>query len=142
MIAPTGVTLVIQVLVAVFVASVWLTLRRPDTLGVAWTNRMGFALLGWSAGAAAFTLHPRLITLREEVAWVQPTVIASAVLIALALQMSPDVRATFRRSATQPLLLQFVWRIVFGALLAYRRGEALLGPVDVPVPDPRRGSPS
>ena len=34
---------------------------------------------------------------------------------------------------------------VFGALLAYRRGEAnpaLLGPADVPVPDPRRGSPS
>ena len=34
---------------------------------------------------------------------------------------------------------------VFASLLAYRRGEstpALLGPADVPVPDPRRGSPS
>jgi hypothetical protein len=33
---------------------------------------------------------------------------------------------------------------VFGALLAYRRGQApsLQGPVDVPVPDPRRGSAS
>ena len=33
---------------------------------------------------------------------------------------------------------------VFAAVLAYRRGQApsLLGPADVPVPDPRRGSPS
>lgn len=118
MITPTTVTLAIQLLVPLFALHVWWTLRRPDTLGPRLADRLGLVLLAWCVGAAALSLHPGLVAVRETVVWVQPAVIGTVVLAALLLHGSQTVRDGFRRAAMPPLIGLFVWRIVFGMLLA------------------------
>jgi hypothetical protein len=109
------VTATIQFLIPVFGVSTWFALM--------WANgvhgRTIAALLAiWFAMAAAFTFMPSLAAWRQDNAVVQPAFILSTIAIAAALHAVPAAREFFRGAHLTPLLALFLWRAVFGFLLA------------------------
>lgn len=112
---PQLVAATIQCLIPLFGVSTWLTLRRANgTHGGA----LAVLLAIWFGIAAAFTFAPGLATWRQDNAAVQPAIILSTIAIAAALHMVPAVRKFFRGASLAPLLALFLWRAVFGFLLA------------------------
>jgi hypothetical protein len=112
---PQLVAATIQYLIPVFGISTWLTLRRANgqhRVAIAVLLAAGFAI------AAAFAFVPGLVAWRRDSPAVQPTIILSMVAIAVALHAVPAVRVLFRDASLAPLLALFLWRAVFGLLLA------------------------
>lgn len=112
---PQFVATTIQLLIPVFGASTWLALRRANGLH---SHTIAALLAVWFAIAAAFVFGPSLVAWRQTNAAVQPAIILSTIAIAAALHVVPAVRKFFQGASVTPLLALFLWRAVFGCLLA------------------------
>ncbi|AZO80196.1 MULTISPECIES: hypothetical protein [unclassified Bosea (in: a-proteobacteria)] len=112
---PLFIAATIQFLIPVFGVSTWFALTRANGVH----GRAIAALLTvWFAIAAAFAFMPSLAAWRQDNAAVQPAFILSTIAIAAALHAVPSVRDFFRGASLTPLLALFLWRAVFGFLLA------------------------
>jgi len=112
---PQFIAATIQFLIPVFGLSAWFALRRANGIH----SRMIAVLLAvWFAVAVAFAFVPGLVLWRQGNAAVQPAIILSTIVIAAALHAVPAVRDFFRGASLAPLLALFLWRAVFGFLLA------------------------
>lgn len=112
---PQFIAAAIQFLIPVFGVSAGFALTRANSVH----GRAIAALLAvWFAMAAAFAFMPGLVTWRQDNAAVQPAIILSTIAIAAALHAVPSVRAFFGGASLTPLLALFLWRAVFGFLLA------------------------
>lgn len=112
---PHFIAAAIQLLVPIFGLSTWFALRRANG---AYSPAIVVLLAIWFAIAAAFAFVPGLVAWRQDNSAVQPAIILSTITVAAVLHAAPAVRDFFRGASLTPLLGLFLWRAVFGFLLA------------------------
>lgn len=112
---PQFIATTIQCLIPVFGLSAWFALRRANGAD---SGTIAVLLAVWFAIAAAFAFVLALVAWRQGNPVVQPVIILSTIVIAAALHAVPAVRDFFRGASLAPLLALFLWRAVFGFLLA------------------------